>query len=106
MTRLNILLLIAVVASAMALVRTAQENRRLTHELFRAEGVRQQLAGEHRRLEAERQIEATSLRVDRTARERLGMHPITPALTLFADAGVAAPMPASAPSAAAPRSLR
>ncbi len=83
MTRLNLLLLAAVIASAMALVRTAYESRRLFYELHQAEVQAARLAGETRRLQAEREAQATSLRVERTAREKLGMRTVTPAVTVY-----------------------
>ena len=38
---------------------------------------------EFKRLEAEREGQATSLRVERTARERLAMRAATPAVTVY-----------------------
>ena len=83
MTKLNILLLVAVVASAFVLVRSAYDTRRLFAEIHRAEMEGQTLAGERTRLEAERQLQATNLRVERTARERLQMRTLTPAVMMF-----------------------
>jgi cell division protein FtsL len=84
MTKLNLLLLAAVIASAMVLVRTAYEARQLFAELHRAEVEASRLAGETKRLEAEREAQATSLRVERTAREKLAMRTVTPAITMYA----------------------
>lgn len=83
MTRLNLLLLLAVIASSLVLIKTAYDARRLFAEMHRAEVEAQRLAGEHQRLEAERQIQATSLRVDRSARDKLAMRPVTPAQTMY-----------------------
>ena len=96
MTRLTVLLVIALVASSLYLVRTAYEARRLFADLDRARGQQRQLELEHKRLEAERHAQATNLRVEKVARERLAMRTATPALTLY----VADPA-ASAASAAA-----
>ena len=79
--RLNVLLLIALVASSLFLVRTAYESRRLFTELDRARDVELRLAGEHTRLEAEARAQATHLLVDRVAREKLSMRSATPAVT-------------------------
>lgn len=83
MTRLNTLLLLAVIGSALLLVKTAYDARRLFTDIHRAETEALRLAGDHKRLEADRQLQATNLRVERTARERLKMATVTPAITLY-----------------------
>ncbi|MDT7837225.1 cell division protein FtsL [Aquabacterium sp. OR-4] len=83
MARLNVLLLAAVIASALWLVRNAYDARRLFAEIHRAEQEGLRLEGERTRLEAERQGQATSYRVDSTAREKLGMRTVTPAVTMY-----------------------
>lgn len=91
MTRLNVLLVLALVASSLYLVRTAYEARRLFAELDRARGQQRQLELEHKRLEAERHAQATNLRIEKVARDRLAMRSATPALTLYvADPAAAA----------------
>ena len=99
MTRLNLLLLMALIASALLLVRASYDARRLFTDKHRAETESLRLAGEYKRLEAERQLQATNLRVERTARERLKMATVTPAITMYERAD-AAPLPASAPAPA------
>ena len=83
MTRLNMLLTLALIASSLYLVRTAYESRRLFAELDRAKNEAGRLETEYKRLEAERQAAATNLRVERTARERLAMRSATPAVTVY-----------------------
>jgi cell division protein FtsL len=83
MTRLNLLLLLALIASALVLTDTAYDARRLFNQIHRAEVESLQLEGEHKRLEAERQLQATNLRVERTAREKLHMATATPAVTMY-----------------------
>jgi cell division protein FtsL len=83
MARLNVLLLIALIASSLYLVRTAYESRRLFTELDRAKNESARLDTESKRLEAERQAAATHLRVERTAREKLAMRNATPAVTVY-----------------------
>jgi cell division protein FtsL len=84
MTRMmNTLLLLALVASSLYLVRTAYESRRLFNELDRARNEAAKLDTEFKRLEAERQAAATHLRVERTAREKLAMRTATPAVTVY-----------------------
>jgi len=95
MTKLNVLLLAIVVASAFVLVRSAYDTRRLFAEIHRAEMDGQALAGERTRLEAERQLQATNLRVERTARERLQMRTLTPAVMMFEGAASAPAVVAS-----------
>ena len=92
-TRLNILLLVALMLSALALVRQTYEGRRLFADLERAKSEARKLEADVHRLQAEREGEATNLRVDQLARERLQMRSITAALTLNA-------MPAAASAAA------
>ena len=105
MTRLNLLLLMALIASALVLVRASYDARRLFNENHRAESESLRLAGEHKRLEAERQLQATNLRVERTARERLKMSTATPAITMYERAdGQAAPL--SVPNPTSTRAAR
>lgn len=90
MTRLNVLLVLALIASSLLLVRSAYEARRLYAELDRARSLQGRLDTELQQLEAERHAQATNLRVEKVARERLVMRPATPALTHYvadADAG-------------------
>lgn len=88
MTRLSIALLLALIASAMYLVRTSYESRRLFAELDRLQTEQRRLDVDYQRLLTERQGEATNLRVDRVAREKLQMRPATPAVTQYVtDAG-------------------
>jgi cell division protein FtsL len=90
--RLNLVLVLLLVASGLWLVHTSQRARQLTSALHTAQVQQQRLDAELRRLEAERQAQATHLRVDRVAREKLGMTSMTPALivTMPAVAGAAA----------------
>ena len=99
MSRVNLLLLAALLLSSLWLVRTSYEARRLFAEVDRAKAVQQRLDADYRRLDAERQTQATHLRVERVAREKLGMRTATPAVTeLVSDPATA---PAARPAAAA-----
>jgi cell division protein FtsL len=82
-TRVNLLLLAALLASCLYLVKTAYESRRLFHALDRARAEQGQLDTEFKRLEAERQTQATHLRVEKVAREKLRMRTATPAVTQY-----------------------
>lgn len=86
MTRFNVLLLLALIASSVYLVRVSYEARRLTTELHRAQVEERRLDVDFERLKADRQSEATPLRVERTAREKLAMRTATPAVTHYVDA--------------------
>jgi cell division protein FtsL len=81
MTRVNMLLMVAVLLSGLYLVRTSYESRRLFTEVDRAQNEARRLEADLQRLQAERHAQATNLRVEKVARERLKMHPITPAIT-------------------------
>ncbi len=67
--------------SALLLVRTSYESRRLFADIERAQAQERRLEVEYQRLEAERQAQATHLRIERLAREKLQMRPATPAVT-------------------------
>lgn len=99
MTRLNVLLLLAVIASALLLVKTAYDARRLFNNIHGAEVEAERLSGELRRLEADRQLQATNLRVERTARERLKMSTATPAVTMYESRAAATLVPAASAQA-------
>ena len=83
MTRVNILLLLAVLATAFYLVRTQYESRRLTTEHDRARSEARKLDVEHDQLDAERRSQAAPLRVEKIAREQLNMRTISPAITQY-----------------------
>jgi cell division protein FtsL len=83
MTRVNLLLALALLVSSLYLVRTAYDSRRLFTELDKARDEAARLDTEYKRLEAEREAQATSLRVERTARDRLAMRTATPAVTVY-----------------------
>ena len=83
MTRLNVLLLIALIISSIYLVRVSYDARRLFAELDRAQSEERTLENDHERLKTDKQSQATPLRVERTARERLGMRNATPAVTQY-----------------------
>ena len=83
MTRLNVLLLIALIGSAVYLVHVSHEARRLFAELDRARSEERLLNNEFERLKSDRQSQATPLRVEKTARDKLAMRTATPAVTQY-----------------------
>ena len=90
MSRLNVAvaLALALVVSALLLVHSAYDARRLYSALDRAQQDERALDAERQRLDAERQAAATNTRVERLARERLAMRPATPAVTRYVDDAV------------------
>ncbi len=80
MSKINLLLVLAVLLSGLLLVHSAYESRRLFTELDRARAEGQRLAADAERVAAERHIQSTNLRVEQVAREKLLMRPITPAV--------------------------
>ena len=93
MTRLNLFLLLAILASAMLLIRTQYESRRLTTAIEHARNEAQRAEYENERLDLLTRTQATPLRVEKIAREQLGMRMITPAVTTYATDPRVAPSP-------------
>ena len=100
MKGIAVLLLAALIGSSLYLVKTSYEARRLFAQLDRAQGEQKALDIEYKRLDAERQAQATHLRVEKTAREKLHMRSATPAVTQYVID------PAAAASAAASGAAR
>jgi cell division protein FtsL len=86
MTRVNVVLLVMLLASSVYLVRVAYESRHLFAELDRAHAEERMLMNEQQRLLAEKQAQATPLRVEKLARDKLAMRSATPAVTLYVSA--------------------
>ena len=83
MTRLNLVLLVAVLASALYLVRVQYDSRRLYAEIERAQNDFRKLEIEHERLQVEKRAQATPLRVEKLAKDQLQMRSATPAITQY-----------------------
>ncbi len=83
MARLNLLLLIAVLGSALLLVHTQYRSRQLYTELDRAVSETRKLEVENERLQVDKRAQATPLRVEKLAKEQLKMRTTTPAITLY-----------------------
>jgi len=104
MIRLNLVLLVAVLASAFYLVHTQYESRRLYTAIDRAQAQMRKLEAEHEQLQVERRAQATPARVQQLATRQLDMRPVTPGITQYVTVNepqVAAPgaTPASAQGA-------
>ncbi|RZI69984.1 MAG: cell division protein FtsL [Variovorax sp.] len=112
MARLNLLLLIAVLGTALFLVHTQYRSRQLFTELERVNSEAHRLEVEYERLQVDKRAQATPLRVEKLAKEQLKMRTTTPAITLYVrqDGSVIpavvapppAPPPVTQPRAAAP----
>ncbi len=83
MIRINLMLMLAVMASAVYLVSVQYESRRKFTELDRARAEARRLETEHERLEVEKRAQATPARVEKLAREKLAMRQATPAITTY-----------------------
>ena len=83
MSRLDLLLLIALLASALFLVHTSYEARDLYTQLEKQNAQEHDLHAELEQLEVERRVQATPLRVEKLARERLSMGNASPAITQY-----------------------
>jgi cell division protein FtsL len=86
MNKITLILVVALLGSCLALVRSAYESRRVFAELDRAKQEQRRLDAEFKRLDAERQDQATHRRVERVAREKLAMgNPVQGATVFVAD---------------------
>jgi cell division protein FtsL len=83
MTRLNILLLLAVLTSALVLVHSQYETRRVFMALESAKKEAKRLEVDQDRLQVERRAQATPLRVEQIARQQLQMRLASPAITQY-----------------------
>ena len=101
MIRLNLVLLMAVMASALYLVSVQYDSRRLTTELDRAHTEARRLETEKDVLQVTKRSQATPARVERLAREKLQMRQaqagITTYVTYSADASQVTAPEVSAP---------
>jgi cell division protein FtsL len=83
MTRINLVLLLAVVLSAIYLVSVQYDSRRLFTELDKAQAEERRLSSDLERLKVEKRAQATSARVEKLAREKLQMRLVLPAITTY-----------------------
>jgi len=83
MTRLNLVLLLGVLLSALYLVNVQFESRRLYSALDRARSEARKLATENERLQVDKRALATSARVESLAKSQLQMRTASPAITAY-----------------------
>lgn len=100
MIRINLVLLLAVVISALYLVGVQYESRRLFTELDKARADSRRLETEFGRLQVAKREQATSARVQQLARDKLQMRQVTPAITSYVT--YTAPVPKAAAEASVP----
>ena len=86
MMRLSLLLLFATVGSALWLVHSHYESRRLFMALESARKESQRLEVDLDRMEVERRAQTTPLRVEQMARQQLQMRNVSPAITQYVSA--------------------
>ncbi len=87
MTRVNVLLSAAALFSALFLVHTQYESRRLFVELEKAGAQAHKLEVDHEALLAEKRAQATPQRVERLAKDKLQMRQATPSITQYVSNG-------------------
>ena len=87
MSRLSIFLLLTVTASALMLVHSQYETRRLFMALESAIKEAKRLEIDEDRLQVERRAQATPLRVEQIARQQLQMRTASPAITQYVSIG-------------------
>ena len=99
MTRLNLMLLLAVLASALYLVSVQYESRLLFTALDKLNAEARRLQADNEKLQVERQAQATPLRVEKLAKDQLQMRTSTPAISHYVTyGGLAASNTANSPA--------
>lgn len=101
MIRLNLVLLLAVLASAFYLVHTQYESRRLYSALDRAQTQARRLDADHEQLVVQRRAQAAPARVQQLATGKLQMRAVTPGITEYVSERAAAKGAAPAAEAGA-----
>jgi cell division protein FtsL len=95
-TRINLLLLLLLLASSVYLVHVSYDARRLFTAVDKAQAEERRLESDFERLKAEKQSQATPSRVEAVARGQLGMRTASPAVTNYVT--YSRPAAASAPA--------
>jgi cell division protein FtsL len=83
--RLNLVLALALVLSCIWLVRTSYEARHLFVDLEKAQSASHELQIDFDRLQVDKRAQATPLRVEKLAREKLHMFNNSPLVTHYVD---------------------
>ena len=105
MSRLNVVLALALLFSCFWLIRSSNEARHLFVDLEKSQSQSHELQIDYDRLQLDKRAQATPLRVEKLAREKLKMFSNNPAVTHYmtglASADVAGQAASSAASGAA-----
>jgi len=83
MTRLHLLLLLALLGTALFIVHSQYQSRQVFTELDRAMTEAHRIEVDSDRLQVEKRAQATPLRVEKLAREQLHMRAPTPAIMQY-----------------------
>lgn len=100
MTRINLALVAAVLASAFYLVHTQYESRRLYTAIDRANAQTQRLNVEHEQLQVLKREQAKPARVEQLATRKLRMRAVGPGITEYVAVTVDGAQPTQASGAA------
>ncbi|MBP7484887.1 MAG: cell division protein FtsL [Pseudomonadota bacterium] len=94
MSRLNVFLAAVLVMSCIWLIRSSNDARHLFVDLEKAQAQSHELQIEYDRLQVDKRAQATPLRVEKLAREKLQMFANTPGVTHYVR-GASAPVEAA-----------
>jgi len=83
MARLNLILAFVLLLSCFWLIRTSYESRHLFVELEKAQSQSHELQIDYERLQVDKRAQATPLRVEKLAREKLHMFNNSPSYTHY-----------------------
>ncbi|SDV49597.1 cell division protein FtsL [Chitinasiproducens palmae] len=105
MSRLDMLLLLAVIGCALSVVNSTYKQRHIFVELERSVAQQRRLAQDWSRLQYEQSALSKTSRIEQVAHSQLGMDAVSPARTQYLDRDTfapvqIAPLPASAPTGA------
>ena len=106
MARLNLMLLLAVLVSALYLVSVQYESRRLFSALDKLSADSRKLEADNESLQVEKQAQATPLRVEKLAKDQLQMRTATPAITHYVTYGAGTTQKADSMGLGAARSAK
>ena len=87
MTRVNLVLLLALLVSAFSLVNVRYESRRVYMDLSKARSQALRLEADHEQLLAQKRAQAAPIRVQQFAVGQLQMRPVNPAVTEYVQPG-------------------
>jgi len=99
MTRLNLVLLLALVLSSLYLVNVQYDSRRLFSELDRSRAQAHKLEVDNERLQVEKRAQATSARIELLAKTKLQMRAANPAITTYVTYGASGAQSLAEPGA-------